>query len=125
MTAYWGPEPRMPISAIAWIHPGGPVSFDDVMHQADLHWSLWGNMAENFTDPRARSLQGGGRAFVHRWVGIDSLTVRADVDARWTLFVVSTRQSEELAAELMARGAQLWAPSKARSTSRPRRWPRG
>lgn len=110
LTAYWGPEPRMPIRAMAWVDPSGPIDLHDVTREVDLHWLVFSNrgIVVNFTDPRARTRSIGGRAFVHRWIGIDSLTVRAAATAEWTTFMVSTRQGDRLAAELTALGVPLW-----------------
>jgi len=100
----------MPISAMAWVDPSGPIDLQDVTREVDLHWLVFSNrgILVNFTDPRARTRSIGGRAFVHRWSGIDSLTVRATAGAEWTTFMVSTRRGDQLAAELMARGVPLW-----------------
>lgn len=110
LIAYWGPEPRMAISSMAWVDSSGPIDLQHVMRGVHLHWLVFSNrgLVMNFTDPRARTRSIGGRAFVHRWIGIDSLTVRAAATAEWTTFMVSTRQGDRLAAELTARGVPLW-----------------
>ena len=125
LSAYWGPEPGMSISAMAWVDPGGPIDLDDVTREVDPHWLVFLNrgIVVNFTDPRPRTREIGGRAFVHRWKGIDSLTVRATAGAEWTTFLISTRQGEELAAELIARGVPLWS-AEADLAPRRRPWPR-
>lgn len=106
---YWGPVPRMPIDSILWVHPGGPIDLDDALAVADVDWRVFINrgLVFNFTDPRAKTRADGGRAFVHRWSGLDSVTIRARPGAAWTTFMVSTRQGEALTAALMDRGVAL------------------
>lgn len=110
LCAYWGPEPRMPITAMTWVDPSGPIELDDVTRMVEPHWSVFLNrgVVVSFTDPRARTRAIGGRAFVHRWKGLDSLTVRARDGSEWTTFLVSTRQNDDLASQLVQRGVPLW-----------------
>jgi len=114
LTAYWGPEPRMAITTMAWVDPSGPIDLQDVMREVHLHWLVFLNrgVVVNFTDPRARTRSIGGRAFVHRWIGIDALTVRAASGAEWTTFMVSTRQGDQIAAQLQDRGVELWGANE-------------
>jgi hypothetical protein len=112
---YWGPVPRMPIDSIVWVHPGGPIDLDDAAAVAHLSWRVFANrgLVSNFTDPGAKSRADGGRAFVHRWSRLDSVTVRARPGAAWTTFMVSTRQGEALTAALVHRGIALWGAERA------------
>lgn len=106
---YWGPEPRMPIDSIAWVHPDGPFDVRDAEAVIDLNWLVYANrgLVFNFTDPRAKTRSDGGRAFVHRWFNVESVTVRSRPGTAWTTFMVSTRQGEAVTAALTDRGIAL------------------
>lgn len=108
-TFHRGPAPRMSVKTMLWVHPDGPFDVLDALADVRLSWRAYFSRGPviAFTDPFARTLSDGGRAFVHRWPGSDSLLVRARQGSPWTTFLVSTRQGDELAAELVARGVPL------------------
>lgn len=111
---YWVAGPAMPLAAITWVHPCGPIDMEDVQREVQPHWLVYASrgIAVNFTDPRATNRADRGRAFVHRWTGIDGVVVQARSDSPWTKFVISTRHGAAITAQLKDRGVPVWPGEK-------------